>query len=114
MSPGSITILLKREGADNRWCLFFVAQNMVSALSRNHCPLYAGMPQLSACMDVNGNLQPRKSIFKGVRIIRIRMSCFKSKNEIENLQGFILKKRALRTASIKQDKRPGSLYPVWW
>lgn len=38
MSPGSITILLKREGADNRWCLFFVAQNMVSALSKNHCP----------------------------------------------------------------------------
>jgi len=65
---------------------FFVAPNTVSVLGRNHYP-------------------DRTRIYK---------SCFKSKNEIEKPQGLIWKTGARKTASIKQNKRPGSKSPVWW
>jgi len=51
---------------------------------------------------------------KGVRILRIMMFCFKSKNEIENLKGYIIKNQSIKCASVKQNKRPGSKHPVWW
>src|SRR6056297_1465879 len=93
---------------------FFVTPKMLSALDSNHCPHCAGMPQLSLCMYVNPGLLLRKTLYKGVSMLRIRKSCFKSKNEIENLHGFSWKTEALRTASINQNRRAVSKYPVCW
>lgn len=87
MNPGSITMLFyKKEKVLTIVGAFFVAHKTVSVLGRNHCP--------------------DKS--------RIYKSCFKSKNETGNLHGFIRKIGALRTASIKHNRRPGSKYTIWW
>jgi hypothetical protein len=72
------------------------------------------MPQLAPNVDINQHPLLRKLSSKGVSILQIRKSCLKLKNEIENLHGFSWKTGALRTAPIKQDKCPGSEYPVWW
>lgn len=70
MIPGSITMLFycKRKGADNRWRLFC-------------CPKYGVRFGQETLSGINKNHCPDKSI--------ISKSCFKSKSETGNLQGFI-------------------------
>jgi len=99
MNPGSITMLFDRkEKVLTIVGAFFITQKTVSVLSRNHCPLYTGILQLSVCMDFNRNPLQRKTPFRGVSILRNKKFCLKLKIEIEKLQGFILKTEALKTA----------------
>jgi hypothetical protein len=86
MNPGSTTIpFYRKEKVPTIVGAFFCCpqydvrfgKESLSGISRNHCPDRS----------------------------RIYMSCFKSKNETGNLQGFYLKTGTLRTASIKNNRR---------
>jgi len=115
MNPDSITMLFyRKEKVLTNVGAFFVAQNTVSVLSRNHCPLYTGILQISVYVKVNRHLLLRKTPFRGVSILRNEKFCLKFKNEIEKLHGFNWKTGALRPTLIKQYRRPGSKNPVWW
>jgi len=115
MNPGSITMLFcRKEKVLTIVGAFFVAQNTVSVLIRNHCPLYTGILQISVYVNVSRHLLLRITPSKGVSILRIRKSGLKLKNEIKNLHGFNWKTGALRTTLIKQYRRPGSKNPIWW